>query len=148
MTRFFTIIFLVALVGCSSHNIQKYGNIDSRNKTITVPAGSKSVKGDIKKILHDNGWRLFVYGGPEVTEVTEATIGGKKVETYNTFNTRYSLHVSSRWHDTCLNLRSYISYEISIIDNKNGSEVIALDGIACQNKIAKVFSKTLQENSQ
>lgn len=97
MLVFGTVLFVT---GCMQHNIKVYEKVDQTEKNVTVPAGAKGLKGELKKLLSDKGWKLFVYRGPFVTE---GTVGAKtKLEKYNTFNTRYRLMVwtiprSSGW---------------------------------------------------
>lgn len=146
MLKLLTIISLIALTGCASYNVQKYGNIDSKSKTITVPAGGKGLKGELKKLLSNDDWDLVVYGGPEVTE---GSVGEKtKIKKYDTFNTRYSLHVASNQYDWCLNLQPAISYDVSIIDNKNGTEILTIDGRGCEGTVVEKFSQALQSVSK
>ncbi len=142
MAKIFTIISLMFLTGCASYNIQQYGDIDINHKTVTVPAGGSGLKGELKKLLRNDGWNLVVYRGPEVTE---GSIGKKtKIKKYSTFNTRYSLSVASNQYDLCLNLQPAISYDISLIDNKTGSEILTLDGNGCENTVVDKFKQALK----
>lgn len=130
------------LGGCTSSNIQTYASIDQRAKTVTVPAGSGGLKGDLKKALSERGWKMSVYSGPEVLEGSSGK--NMRLQRYDTFNTRYSLLVGSRQFDVCLNFSPAINYEISLIDNKSGSEVITMDGRDCQNAIVSKFMNALE----
>src|SRR5664280_177843 len=89
-----TILFvaiLFTLSGCMHHNIQNYATIDVSQKTVTVPPGSKGLRGKLKQVLTEQGWRLSIDRGPSVVE---GDLGSKtKLESYDTFNTRYRLHV-------------------------------------------------------
>lgn len=135
----------LTLQACAA-NIQKYGEIDKNNKTITVPAGSKGLKGEIKKALAEDGWSMSVYRGPDVTE---GTMGGEtKLESYNTYNTRYTLAMASNVYDVCLNFSPAVSYDISLIDNKTGTEIITMDGEGCENGIAQEFLQALNGQAQ
>ena len=84
---------------------------------------------------------MVVYGGPTVTE---GEIGKKTaVKNFDTFNTRYSLYVASEAFDTCLNLEPAISYDLSLVDNKTGSEVITVAGEGCEGEVVKRFKQAL-----
>ena len=143
-----TIIALSALLilsGCASSNIQTYSSIDQRAKTITVPPGSGGLKGDLKKELSAQGWKMSVYSGPEVLEGTSGS--NTRLQRYNTFNTRYSLLVQSRQYDLCFNFSPAINYELALIDNKSGSEVLTMDGRDCQNNVVQKFISVLEGQS-
>jgi len=138
---------VVFLSGCMHHNAEIYSPIDQSDKSITVPPGSKGLKGAIKKSLAQNGWRLSVDRGPDVTE---GEIGNKtRLENYDTFNTRYRLGISYHQYDVCVNMYfdAAINYEISVIDNKTGTEVIALEGRGCEHTAVEKFEEVLAEKS-
>lgn len=138
--RFIIIVLsIMTLVGCMKHNVQVYSAVDHSNKTVTVPAGAKGLKGEIKKLLSQQGWKLSVYRGPSVTE---GSFGKKtKLEKYDTFNTRYRLIVVSRQYDLCLNFTPAITYEVSFIDNHSGAEVFTIDGRGCESGAVEEFKK-------
>jgi len=132
----------VILTGCTSTNVQTYSSVDLRSKTITVPAGSSGLKGELKKGLSEHGWKMSVYSGPEVLEGQSGN--NTRLQRYDTFNTRYSLLVESRQYDVCFNFSPAINYELVLIDNKDGSEVIAMDGRDCQNDIVQQFMNAVE----
>ena len=65
---------LILLSACTGSNIQQYSSIDKSSKTITVPAGSKGLKGTLKGYLKNKGWKLAIYRGPDITEAKHITI--------------------------------------------------------------------------
>lgn len=138
------LIFLATLfVGCASYNVQLYGSVDQTNKTVTVPAGSGGLKGELKKALYQGGWKLVIHRGPSVTE---GELGKKtKIEQYDTFNTKYHLIVTSQQVGTCLNFGfpPSIFYDISFIDNDSGTEVFTIDGRGCESTVVKKFENIL-----
>ncbi len=138
------LVFFAAsiLVGCASNNVQIYASVDQNSKTVTVPAGSKGLKGDLKKGLSDHGWKMSVYSGPEVVEGYQGK--NTKLQRYDTFNTRYSLFVESRQYDYCFTGSPAVNYELSLIDNKSGSEVVTMDGRNCQDDVVKQFTDALK----
>ena len=147
MLRELPILALLAfLTGCATHNVQLYGPVDTSNKTVTVPPGSKGLKGKLKQALANDGWKLVVYRGPSVTvgEVGERT----KIEQYDTFNSRYRLIVSSYQFDLCWNFTSAIKYDISFIDNKSGAEVFTINGRGCEPDAVEKFMDALHGKSK
>jgi hypothetical protein len=134
---------LVYLTGCiRPPSIQSYGTIDQSQKSVTVPPGSNGLKGKLKQFLVAEGWRLSIDKGPSVVE---GDLGSKtKLESYDTFNTRYRLHVVSRQYDTCIPRGGpAITFDISFIDNKAGSEVFTLSGESCEDMVVEKFKEAI-----
>lgn len=132
---------LILLSGCASHNVQLYKSLDTSNKTVTVPSGSKGLKGKLKQALANDGWNLIVYSGPSVIE---GEVGKKiKIEQYDTFHSRYRLVVSSYQYDWCLNFTPAIRYDISFIDNKSGAEAFTINGDGCEPGAVQKFVDAL-----
>jgi len=128
---------LLALTGCATKNVQVYSQIDTNDKTVTVPPGSDGLKGKLKQALANDGWKMVVYGGPAVTK---GTIGAEtNVEQYKTFNSRYQLMVNYNQFDLCLNFTPAINYDISLVDTKSGSEVLTVSGTDCESKAVDAF---------
>ena len=139
----FAIVYLsvIFMFGCSSHNIQMYGQVDLNNKTVTVPPGSKGLKGELKNYLSKNGWELFVYRGPSVTE---GEVGEKtRVQQYDTFKSKYKLIAASRQYDVCFNFSPAIHYDISFINNITGAEIFTIDGRGCESDVVKKFDNAI-----
>ena len=126
------------ITACTATNIQQYTALDATDKTITVPAGASGLKGEIKKMLSDNGWELVVYTGPDVIESKN-----NRLEQFGTFKTRYQLALTTSRYDYCFNFEPAISYDITLIDNKTGSEVITMEGRGCEKDVAKAFLEAL-----
>lgn len=130
---FIAFLFLSA---CAS-NVQTYSKIDQNAKSITVPAGASGIKGEIKKALAQRGWKLVVYSG---SEILEGKAGASVyLERYRKFNTRYTLVGFEKKIDYCL-----IEYDISVIDNKDGSEVFAIEGFGCEAPAVKAFTDAIE----
>jgi hypothetical protein len=124
------------LAACAT-DVQRYSDIDQSNKTVTVPAGGAGLTGKIKSGLTQAGWQMVVYRGPEVTR---GTVGEEvRLARGNTFNSRYNLIVEQRRVDLCLNLEPEILYDISLIDNRSGAEVITMSGRGCESRVANTF---------
>lgn len=85
---------------------------------------------------------MVVYRGPEVTR---GSIGTKtELSSSDTFNSRYNLVVLADAVDLCLNLQPMIHYDISLIDNETGAEVITMSGTGCETDVANAFAAELQ----
>lgn len=128
---------------CNSHNLQRYDRVDPNVKTVTVPPGSEGLKGPLKQTLVANGWKLVVYPGPTMSQGTISdTI---RVQEFETFKTRYRLLVASERLDLCLNGRTFVRYDISLIDNDTGTEVFTLSGRGCENAVVGKFRDALDQ---
>jgi hypothetical protein len=140
MKHVYILSLVTILTGCMSHNVQTYGEINPNEKTITVPSGSHGLKGKIKKFLSQDGWKISVYRGPKVTK---GSLGeNTNIEEYDTFNTRYNLHLEYSQYDWCIgSFDPALNYEVTLIDNNSGSEVIALSGRGCENTIVEKFTE-------
>jgi len=142
MKKALLIILATLLVGCTAHNVQLYSKVDHSNKTVTVPPGSRGLKGKLKQALTQEGWKLAVDRGPSVTE---GRLGrDTRIKQYSTFNTRYRLITLYRQYDYCFDFTPAINYEISFIDNYSGSEVFTIDGSGCESAVVEKFKNTLK----
>lgn len=132
----------VLMTGCMSSEVQKYGSVETDAKTITVPPGSGGILGGIKRVLAENGWRMSISRGPTVTE---GTVGSRtRLETTDTFNTRYRLAVNWRQFDLCIIGGGAYFFDISIIDNRTGSELLTMSGRDCETPIIRKFSEAIR----
>ena len=116
-----------------------------------MPPGGEGLTGELKKTLKELGWQLAVDRGPSVVE---GILGDQtKLESFNTFNTRYRLSVASSQYDTCILFLARplmsspaITYDISFVDNSTGAEVFTLAGNGCQPHVVNKFKRALLEN--
>lgn len=131
----------VALASCVT-NVQQYAPLDLSDRSITVPPGGSGLTGAIKSRLSESGWRMLVDAGPTMTKGTV----GKEVElaTSGTFNSRYRLALRWEQFDLCLNLQPMLRFDVSVIDNKTGAEVMTMSGTDCQSTIADRFIAQLK----
>jgi hypothetical protein len=128
---------LISLTACLSSNVQVYGEIAPSEKTITVPPGSSLLVGEIKQRLQGLGWKLVVDRGPRRTV---GTLGEKTdLATADTFHTRYRLVIAQQQFDYCILGGAAISYDLSLIDNATGEEVITQSGKDCQGRAVDKF---------
>jgi hypothetical protein len=123
------------LGGCLSSTLKTYGPVELTSKTMTVPPGG-GLTGAIKEALTKDGWRLAIYRGPTVTEGTMGP--APRLETFQTFQTRYRLMLIWRQFDVCVfGFDPAYSYDISVIDNDGGVEVLTLTGRDCEGTIVQ-----------
>lgn len=140
------VLFIFIFISSCSHNVDIYEKIDKSKKTVTVPAGSKGLKGKLKRVFSKRHWKMSVYGGPAITE---GELGKRiYIKQYNTFNTKYRLLVQSKQFDVCFNFTPAIVYEISLINNNSGSEVFTIDGRGCESEVIEKFVKALDGSSK
>jgi hypothetical protein len=137
-----TILMATLLVsGCMSARVRTFGAVDSSDKTITVPRGN-GLTGAIKETLAADGWKVTVYRGPEVTR---GTMGEKThLERGGTYTTRYTLFLRWDQFDTCVpRFDPAYNYDLSLVDNADGSEILTMGGRACEGGIVDKFRKAL-----
>jgi len=124
------------LMGCSHINIQKYQQIDNSDKSITVPTGGAGLTGKLKQALATSG-----------PTITEGRTGEKTLlKTYDTSVTRYSLRTEWSQYDYRIpDFDPMYHFDISVLDNKTGAEVLTASGSHSGKVIASRFIKALQE---
>ncbi len=133
---------VITTSACSSYDVHRYGTIDTNEKTITVPSGGQSLKGKIKEMLQSEGWTLQVDRGPDVVQ---GTVGDNThIEMSNTFNSRYRLRLTYDWYDVSIRFQDMYTYDISLIDNQSGSEVLTLSGNGEEDVIVDRLRKALR----
>jgi len=103
-----------------------------------VPGGA-GVLGPIKESLQNSGWSVKVVAGPDMT--TGRVGADTSLATYNTFNTRYVLRLRQRQFDVCIIGGGAFDYDLSIIDMKDGSELLTMSGRDCASLIVDKFKK-------
>ncbi len=142
MRKFIFIFIIICLSACVQYDVDRYEFIDLTDKSMTVPVGSKGLKGKLKKALIDDAWKLAVYKGATVT--TGAVGANTNAQTYEKFLTKYRLRVSSKMVDLCFpSFTPLLDYDISVINNNNGMEAFTMSGRACRAHIPKEFIKQL-----
>jgi hypothetical protein len=138
------LVACLLLMGCSHVNIQKYQRIDHNDKSITVPTGGAGLTGKLKRALATKGWRTSVADGPTITEgrTGERTF----LKTYDTSVTRYSLRTEWSQYDFRIwDFDPMYHFDISVLDNKTGAEVLTASGSHSEKVIASRFIKALEE---
>lgn len=125
MMRFLFILILPVLLlsGCASAPAPVvYQQLDLSEKTIMVPPGSQGLLGELKKCLAKNKWKMKIYRGAVVAEKET----DKKSVIYDTFLARYRLLFTGYIVDFSVRFKAMYSYDLSIVDNKTGDEVITM----------------------
>jgi len=128
------------LSACMSADMRQYGKIDPNEKTITVPPGG-GLAAELKDILNRQGWMLHVDRGPDVIEGQNS--GNVSLKSCNTFHSRYRLLLRASRFDTCLGMDGAYNYNMSVIDNKTGKELMVMGGRACESQIKTKFESFL-----
>jgi hypothetical protein len=144
MRQLAAIAITILLVGCQSS--VNYAAIDPTQRTMTIPPGSTLLLSPIKQALIRAGWKLNVDPGPYVTR---GTLGDKtNLASGGTFLTRYRLVISQRQTDICVvpPLEPQIVYDLSVIDNQSGQEVMTQHGSGCVglDNAAEKFVRALE----
>lgn len=112
----------LALVGCMSQEVERYGAIDQTSKTITAPPGSIGLLGGFKRVLAANGWQVVAASGPA----------------------RYRLVASSAQIDLCVIGGGAYTFNVSIVDNRSAAEVVAMSGSGCESVVLRKFAEALR----
>ena len=138
------VIFAAGLVGCASSNIQMSATIDQGQKTISMPPGNSLLLGPLKQALRQSGWHVNVNGA---TVRTVGTVGqNTNLETGRVLPTRSRLALAQRQVDVCLTGNPAIVYDLSLIDNATGDEVLTMSGRDCTDIAARSFTEAIGGN--
>lgn len=141
------LICIFILIGCGTHNLRVYKPLIKNERSITVPPGGHALTGAIKDLLKKNNWTLYVDSENIMHEgEADKTV---KITSKETFKTRYRLMVTSSVYDVCIPSISYnpaISYDLSIVDNIEGDEVMSLSGRGCQSHVIDKVEEWLKNN--
>lgn len=135
------------LLSCMSYNVQPIGDFDATQRTMTVAQGGGGLTGTLKAKLRAAGWKLAVDRGPRVSE-TESTSASSRTEEFDSFNTRYRMAVGAHWVDMSLGGEGIYTYDISIVDNKSGEEVLTMNGRGIESTIAEELLKAIRKQTR
>jgi hypothetical protein len=121
---------IAILSACQTNNVSRHSAFDPSERTMTVPPGSSLLLGPLKDGLLQAGWKLMADRGPDVVE---GTVGEKtNLSSSNTFLTRYRLLIRQTQVGLCLPRgKPEVRYDLSVIDNRNGEEVLTESGDSC-----------------
>ena len=142
---FFLFAALFMINGCLESRNVVYSTIDPNAKTITVPMGNGPLVGRIKQSLQNSGWQLMIDQGPVRTR---GEFGPHvALETSSTYRTRYRLAIAASQVDWCIIGSPSIVYDLSLVDNMTGREVIAQSGRDCESSAADKFMTSIRNDA-
>lgn len=137
------LLLLLLISSCAS--ITGFSTIDNTAKTITMPPGA-GLTSDIKVMLRKNNWKTMVDQGPSKTTGTSGQ--NISLDHYDTFHTRYRMYVDYNQYDVCFpKFDPAYNFNLAIVDNQSGEEVMNYGGQACRNQIIKNLEIWLKENT-
>jgi hypothetical protein len=139
--RILLILVAMSLAGCHTPSISQFAPMDQAERTITVPPGSSLLLGPIKDALAQSGWTMSVDRGPDVFKGAEkaSPAGGTP------YATRYRLMEKQSQSDVCFIPigNELVAYDVSVVDNKTGQEILTQSGKGCVDQVAKGFVRVL-----
>ena len=139
MSRSALIVLTMAfLAGCAGTKVRRYSDFDPSDKSITLAVGSESPLGEIKDGFAKRGYRVVVHH--EGTRTTEQSLTTRLSEPEH--RTRYRLFLRVLGHQELFACTDEINFELSVIDQGNGSEVLTMTGLECGGE--KVASKLFE----
>ena len=127
LKKMIVIVLATVLLGCASSNTIHFGSIDTNEKTISAPPGTKGIVGPLKQVLFSEGWM---------------------VDEYDLQPTRYKLVINTvRAQLVCWNEFSEISYEVFLVDTSTGREIFVISGDDCDDfsKASTAFRNALKK---
>jgi len=129
MKKIYTVLLTLFLCNCAvTHDARQRGSIDKSDKSVILYQGANDRKtlNLIKDYLYDSGFKVIISRG-DIKEVNK-----KYGAIFKTERTpRYSMTVSSSHWKTMPMCFTGINYDIEIVDNTTGREVISLGGTSC-----------------
>ena len=128
---------------CMSYNVDQVGTIVAAEKTITIVQGGAGLVGSVKARLRRDGWKVVSDMGPEVTtgKLGEQT----HLERGMTFRSRYRLDCVVDAGEPAINGDIIYVYNISMVDNKQGDEVLTMHGRGFGGAIADRLVDAMRE---
>ena len=135
----------LCLASCAPYKVVVLAPLDRSDKTITIAAGAAGLKGPIKETLRREGWKIRTDAGP--TKTTGAVGADVDLQTSSTFRTRYRMAIDSDRIDTCIPSGALYVFELAIIDNDSGDEIMTMDGRECEGRIVEDFLAWLRGNN-
>jgi hypothetical protein len=158
--KFYTSLALACLFlsGCA-FNVQKYGQINPKEKSITLPRGGDAVNTIIKEALAQDGWNIYTWTDAVRTTGTAGQQVDLRSSSYG--QARYSLKILSANHCDigpkialtiatfglgfpCLFGPSIGNLDLSVADNKTGQEILTITGAGYSDQLKQALIKGLQ----
>jgi hypothetical protein len=121
-----SLLVIFGLLGCAApanYRVQKYGQIEKTNKSITVPSLGSGMF-EIKEALRSAGWRLKV----DSTSIKETGTNNDRIDKETTlkFDTVYRMYMTSTM-STNENL-GITTFNLTVVDNKTNEELVNIVG--------------------
>ena len=128
-----------------SYNVQHWGGFDPSERSITVSQGGSGLGGAIKARLRNAGWTLVVDRGPVVTR---GSLGeNTDIATSGTYRSRYRLNVAVLAAEPAITGDTVYRYDVSIVDNREGAEVLTMNGRGLGHEIVRRLMTAINENT-
>ena len=147
-----TFLCAFALVGCASVHVDRVGTFDFSEKTICVPPGYGLALGPVKRGLRASGWKIFsIAKGKDVTVKDGGSVANngneqERMETEWDARARYRMLFWSAQVDVDLMFNPIYNFELSILDNRTGEEILCVSGTRCSaDEIVNELRKQLQD---
>lgn len=122
-----TLVVLLGVfgLGCASPKIVMLNTVDFNRKTVCMESGGYGLTGALKSALRKDGWKVYVLNkGKEVTiGRTESHGDVSDLWSESEFQYKASYRISLHYDG---HSESCIRYEIILIDNESGEEVIIM----------------------
>lgn len=128
-------IAVFSLSSCTQYVSEMYGHFDARNKTMSVPPGMDGPKSQIKAALRKHGWKLYASGMGTTMEQQ-----GSSRLLYADTSAKYKMLLEYNMTQNDLILGKEYYYNLSIIENRSGQEVMTAQGARTN---AHVFAEHL-----
>ncbi|RAU20987.1 hypothetical protein CU669_15490 [Paramagnetospirillum kuznetsovii] len=121
-------VLAVALVltACANGKVSSYGKIDHAEMTAIVPPGHYGIIGALKEALIKEGWKVIVSAGDE--KFIGKVIPEIDITRTRERSSRYTFTVEQHVWNVCAAGENAVEYDITIVDNRSGSEVASITG--------------------
>lgn len=135
------VLALFCMTGCMNHQLTSYGAIDKNAHTVSVAPGFDGLNGKLKDLLKNEGWQIVAESGAKEINAT----GAKKATHPDApATTRYRLRVTTKQYDFCSHRADpAYRYEIAMLDNQAGDDVMTMAGSGCEYLIVERFRNWL-----
>jgi hypothetical protein len=133
--RVVIVVLGLLLVAACGGELRRTGQIDSSHKVISVEPGG-GLLGQVKDMLIAEGWRVVVGRESEARRQPAGPFLEDRPP-------RYKLVMQFDRHDTCITSGLY-TYNLSVVDLRDGTEVLTLTGYECAEIMLRRFREALR----
>lgn len=148
MKKLLTLLCLVFLLaGCVS--VRNYGRIEQNDRTIVVPAGGFSILVDVKDVLRELGWQMYVATPGQIPQARYTlTFTSNKMPITTSYATTFlpNGHVAT----TTAIAGDDEDVSISVVDNRTNTEVFIISSteLSTEFAILLAFRKAMLGNAE